>query len=84
MAVADTTNLAEAFQRAQEESAFWDEHYHEFAQKYPNQFVAIHNNQVVATAPTLGDIVKHLRALGYPIHSTSIRYIPTADQQFIL
>ncbi len=52
MAIAAQTADA-AWHRADEEQAFWDEKASEFQLHYLDQFVAVYNREVVATASDL-------------------------------
>ena len=58
----------EKFERRQAERArdrqFLDDHRQEFLEKYPDQWVAVHREEVVAVAATHKELVTQLDALG--------------------
>jgi hypothetical protein len=56
--------LRALFKRAEEEQAFWTAHYDEFLSKYPNQFVAVLDGEVVATSAHLQELELLLRERG--------------------
>ncbi len=50
----------EAWAAAEAEDAFWNKHYRQFLDRYPEQFVAVHEGTVVATAPSLHQLLHTL------------------------
>lgn len=55
---------AAAWRRASEERAFWSAHRQEFLNRFPDQFVAVKNGDVVATGTNLDEIVARLAERG--------------------
>lgn len=53
-----------AWEGAQRERQFWQLHQDEYLAKYPNQFVAVADGEVIATAPTLEEILALLEQEG--------------------
>jgi hypothetical protein len=51
-----------AWQEAERERAFWQHHHAEFADRYVDQFVAVKDEQVIAAAYDLRDLLDQLRA----------------------
>ena len=64
---------------ADREDAFWQTHYGEFLVKYPDQFVAVRDGRVVATAYDLRDVLAAVRAQGFDPTDTWIHHFATAS-----
>lgn len=63
----DTPSLEsglKAFERGEAEREFWREHWDDFVQKYPDQFVAVSNGEVIASSPDLMDLLAILERNG--------------------
>jgi hypothetical protein len=67
------------WQDADREDVFWQTHYDEFLAKYPDQFVAVRDGRVVATAYDLRDVLASLRAQGLEPTETWIQHFATAS-----
>ena len=52
--------------------------------EYPNQWVGIHNNEVVAKGGTLDSVVQQLDALGVPRGRAIVRYISKHPRKMFL
>ena len=52
--------------------------------QYPNQWVGIHKNQVVATGKTLDSVVEQLHALRVPRGRAIVRYISKHPRKMFL
>lgn len=55
--------LTAKLNEAEREYRFWQEHYQEFLRRYPDQFVAVHDGQVVAVSDDLSDLTASLANL---------------------
>lgn len=56
---------AEALQQEGErEHTFWDAHYDAFLERYPEQYVAVKDGEVIATSPDLFDLVDQVEQRG--------------------
>jgi hypothetical protein len=64
-----------SWRKAKVEQEFWQEHQQEFREKYPDQFVAVADGQVVLTSPDLQQLIFGLREQGRDVHDVWIRYI---------
>ena len=72
---ADTSSLESAWVEADEEDAFWREHYESYLDLYPDTFVAVSDGQVVATSPDLSRLVGILEGKGMDIRRVWVHYI---------
>jgi hypothetical protein len=72
-----------ALKEAEAQQAFWDARYGEFLQKYPDQFVAVHEGKVVATSPDLQLLVQQLVGKGLDVTKVWLRFI-TTDQRHVM
>jgi hypothetical protein len=60
-AMTDRTFLSEpALAEAQARQAWWDDHYDELLTRYPDQFVAVMKNEVVAANRDLDELIAEL------------------------
>ena len=73
-----------AMQRAQEERDFWEAHYSEYVEKYPDQFVAVHNGEVVATSKDLQGLVLRLKERGLKPTDVRAEFITATPELWIL
>jgi hypothetical protein len=60
----ETLDLRAAFDRAERVQRFWDDHWAEYLEKYPDEFVAVRDGEVVATNSDLALLYYELRDLG--------------------
>jgi hypothetical protein len=75
---------AEAWRRADEERAYWEAHEHEFIQKYPDQFVALKDGQVIASEVSLDALVEKLEKQGLDSMDVRLRYVNAHPGSFVL
>ena len=68
----------EAWAAADAEDAFWSEHYRQILDRYPDQFVAVHEGAVVATAPGLRQLLHALNEKALVRRQVWVKYV-TAD-----
>jgi Family of unknown function (DUF5678) len=52
------------WQQAEARRAFWEAHVEDYRRRYPNQFVAVSDGEVVASASTLQALDERLAAQG--------------------
>jgi hypothetical protein len=74
----------ELWKRAENERAFWDKHYPEFLERYPDQFVAVKNGEVVANAPDLTQLVVLLESKGIDLKKVWAQFISEESHRLIL
>jgi hypothetical protein len=72
------------FDEAERERAFWDSHYQEFIETYPDQFVAVHNGKVVAANLDLFGLVADLDMLGLKPRQVWSEFIEATPRTLIL
>jgi len=83
--MAKTAQAADAaWRRADEEQAFWDEKASEFQLHYPDQFVAVYNLEVVATASELVGLLDALKAQDLQPADVWVRYFSAHPMLLIL
>lgn len=63
---------------------YFDQHRHELLRQYPDKWVAIYQNQVVATAKTLPRLVKQLERKGIPKGRAFVEYVTAKEDLLIL
>jgi hypothetical protein len=63
------------WREAQLEQRFWEKHQQEFRERYPDQFVAVADGQVVLASSDLQQLLVGLRNQGRDIHDVWVRYI---------
>ena len=70
-------SIRAAFAEAEQEAAFWREHYVTFLTQYPDQFVAVAktDGQVVAASPSLEGVIHLAEARGFRLGSIWIEFI---------
>lgn len=63
------------WQQAQAERAFWQRNHRTLLEKYPEQFVAVRDGAVVATAPNLDELLRLLERQGLKPTDVWARFI---------
>lgn len=83
-----TTPTLEGAQRAraaaEAEDAYWREHYGEYLEQYPDQFVAVVGGRVVAATPDLRHLVGILEGKGLDVRDAWVRYIAATPRYLAL
>ena len=76
MAVPDTDDgLAVAWERADREDAFWEANRVDITRRYPDQFVAVIDEQVVDSDLDLYALAERLRADGHDLREVWISFM---------
>ena len=83
MTMPSTENMKGAWAAADEEESFWQGHYQEFLEQYPEQLVAVHDGKVVAAGLDLQEILSTIRDMGLDPTDVWVRFI-TADSRHML
>lgn len=73
-----------AWKDADAEEAFWHDHYAEFLQKYPEQFVAVLRGEVIAVGADLFEIAGLLESKAIAPASVWHRFITANPERMIL
>lgn len=63
---------------------YFDQHRHALLRQYPDKWVAIYQNQVVATAKTLPRLVTQLERKGIPKGRAFVEYVTEKEDLLIL
>ena len=53
------------FAEARREQAFWEEHYPRLVEQFPDQFIAVHEGEVIAVATHPYELAETIRAAGF-------------------
>jgi alkylhydroperoxidase/carboxymuconolactone decarboxylase family protein YurZ len=81
----DLERAREAWERAEAQQVFWQEHRAEFLERFPDQFVAASpEGDVIAADPDLQRLTQLLVARGIEPTSTWIQFIATDPQRYLL
>jgi len=72
-----------AFEAAKVEDTFWHAHHTELLEKYPDQFVAVFDGEVVATSPDLLELDELLEGKGLNSTRLWIKFMD-ADQDRVI
>ena len=67
MPVFDIAELDASWADGQARRRFWEAHYAEYLQRYPEQFVAVKDGEVIATHTDLYELVRVLESKGWPL-----------------
>ena len=76
--------LAAAWERADRERAFWKANRAELTRRYPDQFVAIADAQVIDTDPDFYVLAERLEAGGYDRRDVSISFMRFKSPHWLL
>lgn len=83
-AMSDERSYQEAWRRAREEQAFWNDHRAAYRREYPDEFVAVIDGKVVAHDPDYMALVQQLGTLGYALTDAWVQYMMTERRPFLL
>ena len=67
----------DAWEAAELEDAFWREHYGQYLEQYPDQFVAVSEGEVVATDSDLQQLMRILEAKRLDARRVWVRFMTT-------
>jgi len=77
-------NAIAALREAQREQAYWTANERRLTADYPDQFVAVLNGRIVATAGTLEDLYTKLRDGNIEPRRAWLRFLSATPRQLIL
>ena len=84
MSIPDQVEAEAALKQAEAETAFWAEHHQEYVRKYPDQFVAVHDGEVVAASPDLESLLEQLTARGLNVQRVGTRFVASNRYRYLL
>ena len=76
--------ITQRLQRFRRDIDYYEAHREELLDRYPEQWVVIFNEQVVATAPTVEQVLRGLRAKGVPPGQGLVEHLTRHDELLIL
>jgi hypothetical protein len=65
------------------EQRFWAEHFARLVQAYPDQFVAVHDNHVVAARPDLLQLLDAFAAKGLSREDVWVKFLTTNPRRVL-
>jgi hypothetical protein len=71
-------------QRFKRDTAYYEAHYAELLARYPEQWVAIYNQQVVGVAPDYEQLLDELQAKGFAVGQVLVEHLTHHDELLIL
>lgn len=71
-------------QRFQRDVDYYQAHYEELLEQYPEQWVAIFQEKVVGASPDLEDLLNDLKQHGVPVESVLTEYLTHKDEIWLL
>ena len=71
-------------QQFKKDTAYYEAHHEELLKKYPEQWVAIFDQQVVGASPDYEKLFDDLQAKGYSVGHVLVEYLTTHDELLIL
>ncbi len=77
-------SISQRLQRFQRDIDYYEAHREELLDRYPEQWVAVFNEQVVSTAPTVEQVLRGLSAKGVPPGQGLVEHLTRHDELLIL
>lgn len=65
------------------DTQYFDSHYQEFLNEYPEQWVAVYNQEVVGTGPQFRPLLKQLKAQGVNLSKVVIERVSREPETWI-
>jgi len=75
---------AEDLRQFRRDNEYYEAHYEGFVKSYPDQWVAIFDQQVVGAGPDPDRLIHDLKEKGVPIGMVVVKYLTTKDEVWIL
>ncbi|MEE9490173.1 MAG: DUF5678 domain-containing protein [Thermoplasmata archaeon] len=79
-----TEEILDSITAAEKRYDYLDSRREELLEKYPDQFVAVTENDVVATARTMKKLLSELKKKGLETRDVSIRFMIVKDFDWVL
>lgn len=80
----DRSEIEAEVRDAEAQRRYWEEHSTELGERYPDQFVAVLDGEVVASGNDLQELLYSLRAKGVDPLRAWVRFMTTRPRQMIL
>jgi hypothetical protein len=71
-------------ERFKKDTAYYEAHHEELLKKYPEQWVAILNQQVVGISPEYEPLLTQVEKNGLPIERTLFKHLSQKEENWIL
>ena len=71
-------------QRFKRDTTYYEAHHAELLARYPEQWVAIYNQQVVGIAPDYEQLLDELQAKGFAVGQVLVEHLTRHDELLIL
>ena len=71
-------------QRFKKDTAYYEAHHDELLEKYPDQWVAIFNQQVVGASPDYEQLLADVEEKGLPIERAVFKHLTQKEEFWIL
>jgi hypothetical protein len=84
MSTIDTDELSAVWERAERERAFCEAHRTELTRQYPDQFVAVMDEQVVDSDPDLYALAERLQDAGHELRNVWISFLRFRSPPWLL
>jgi hypothetical protein len=75
MSVPALDNAKQAQREAAAEQSFWQQHAQELLATHPDQFVAVHNGEVVAAGDDLLGVIADIEAKGLTVDRVWVKFL---------
>jgi hypothetical protein len=79
----DTDELDAGWEAVRAEQRFWEAHYAEYLQHYPEQFVAVKDGEVIATQADLLELLQALKSKGLAPTQVWMHFITANPYSFL-
>lgn len=79
-----TEEILEGITAAKKRFGFLDARREELRRKYPDQFVAVTEHDVVAAAKTMKKLLSELKKMRFESGDVSVEFIPAEDFYFVI
>jgi hypothetical protein len=71
-------------ERFKKDTAYYEAHYEELLEKFPERWVAIFDQQVVGVSPGYEPLLTELQEKGIPIERTLFKHLTEKEENWIL
>ena len=71
-------------QHFRKDTAYYEAHHEELLKKYPEQWVAIFDQQVAGASPDFEKLLDDLQTKGYSVGQVLVEHLTTHDELLIL
>ena len=82
--MSETPSTAPKHSHLKQESAYYEAHQQELLERYPEQWIAISDQEIIGVAPDPRDLLVELKNKGNPLRKVLVKHLTAKEEVWIL